>query len=141
MSKTENELKTAFIKRLRERNWYARRLEDQFAVGVMDMVVGIPFGPTVAIEAKIVRGQTFGPTPRQLIELQRWEHEGGNELGRVVQRMSWIMGFKEGATYLHPMADSVKIEDCVAQFDYEHPTEFVKRFLLICLQNGKLPSA
>jgi hypothetical protein len=128
LSKTENELKTALIKDLRNAGWYARRLEDQFAVGLMDMLVCIPYGPTVAIEAKRIAHQTFAPTPRQYIELERFAAHSITDM-YPPRRFSWLLGFQNGLMYLHPLAKSAKIEDCLEQLPGEHPTVFIKRFL------------
>lgn len=138
---SESELKTALVKSLRGAGWYARRIEDKYAVGIPDLLIGIPYGPTVMVEAKLVRNQTFEPSPRQFIELQRWENKGGNELGRVVHRMSWLLGFKEGLMYLHECAESATLSSCLASVRSESDAAFFTRFLHKCLQNGKLPSA
>lgn len=128
MSKTENELKTKLVKDLKEVGWWARRFEDQFAVGVMDMLVAIPYGPTVAIEAKRVEHQTFAPTPRQYIELERFCAKSVTNM-YPPRRFSWLLGFKNKLMYLHPLAKSAKLEDCLEQLPGEHPAVFIMRFL------------
>lgn len=71
MSGPEAEFKSRLVKAVREDGGYARRLEDQFAVGLPDMYIALKGArrPLFA-EAKIVRGAWFGPTPRQLHELK-----------------------------------------------------------------------
>lgn len=139
MSSHESNHKTKLVKALKERGWYARRIEDQYAVGIPDILVGIPFGPTLMVEAKMVAHQSFGPTPRQMIELDRWTKRGRDAVGGedITFRLSWVLGFKNGLMYLHTAQEQVKLEDCMAQTPGEHPVEFFTRFWNQCLQTGK----
>lgn len=139
MSKSENELKTALVKDLQKAGWFARRLEDQYGVGLFDMLVGIPFGPTVAIEAKRVEHQSFGPTLRQKIELDRFVNNSDEvvDAAYVQFRMSWLLGFKEGLMYLYTAADTAKLSDCVAQLPGEPAAQFFTRFWNECLKIEK----
>jgi hypothetical protein len=73
MAKTENECKTAFCKDLRETGGFARRIEDQYGVGVPDMLCVPRGGPVFLIEAKIARTSTWRATDRQGIELKRFQ--------------------------------------------------------------------
>lgn len=133
MPKTESELKTDFVKKLKATGvWYARRLEDQYAVGLPDMIVGIPFGPTLLIEAKRVEHQSFGPTERQLIELQRWV-ANANAPNAPYFRLSAIMGFKNGLVYLHQPVPSVTLAECLAQEPGEPPNHTLTRYWKQCL--------
>ncbi len=143
MASHESNHKTKLVKDLRLAGWYARRIEDQYAVGIGDMIVGIPFGPTVMVEAKMVAHQSFGPTPRQMIELDRWSRRG--QMGKVITdfgdpvmaRLSWVLGFKNGLMYLHTAQEQVKLEDCMAQTPGEHPVEFFTRFWNQCQKTEK----
>lgn len=123
--KTESDLKTKFVKDLRSVDgWYATRIEDQYTVGRPDILVAVPWGPTLMIEAKVVKHQIFGPTPRQWIELQRFvtavSHGG---------RRSLVLGFKEGRMYLCDAADQVRLGDCLKSDMDEPPHIFIVRFL------------
>lgn len=130
MSKTENELKTELVKKIRAvPGWYARRLEDQYAVGLPDMLVGMPDGPGFLIEAKRVEHQSFGPTPRQMIDLLRWED--GKSRGSV------LLGFKEGRYYLHPVAERAIIGGCVAGYPGESFNDQLTRYWKLCQMTGK----
>ena len=67
----EADVKRNMIKAMKDRGGYGRRIEDQYGVGIVDTVL-IPRGlPVFFAEVKIVRAATFGPTPRQWVELQR----------------------------------------------------------------------
>lgn len=138
MSSLESNHKTKLVKELRAAGWYARRIEDQYGVGIPDIVVGIPFGPTVMVEAKMVPHQSFGPTPRQLIELNRWSDRAKSQsVYSPHYRLSWILGFKEGLMYLHTAVEQVKIGDCLAQLPGEPAAEFFTRFWNECLKTEK----
>lgn len=67
---TENDWKTRWIREVRQAGGYGRRIEDKYQVGFPDMIVQLLDAPMCFIEAKLVRGRYFSPTPRQLIELQ-----------------------------------------------------------------------
>lgn len=64
----ESQLKTELVKQCKSVGWYARRIEDQFAVGVLDIHIVPPGFQTLFIEAKIVDGMVFRPTERQFVE-------------------------------------------------------------------------
>jgi hypothetical protein len=119
--KNESENKTDFVKAIRSvPGWYATRIEDKYRVGVPDIIVGIPLGPTLMIEAKMIANQSFGPTPRQFVELQRFGD---------AHRAALLLGFKEGVMYLHGVAEQVKISDCLASLPGEAPHQFIMRFI------------
>lgn len=123
--KTESELKTEFVKKLRSVNgWYATRIEDQYTVGRPDILVGVLYGPTLMIEAKVVKHQIFGPTPRQWVELQRFALGSPHAI-----RRSLVLGFKEGRMYLCEAADQVRLGDCLKSDMDEPPHLFIMRFL------------
>src|SRR5690348_12423936 len=67
----ESEVKRRAVKALQEAGWYARRIEDSFSVGFPDMTIRGPKIDVVFAEWKVFKGNVFGPTPRQLVELNR----------------------------------------------------------------------
>ncbi len=91
----------------------------------------------------MVAHQSFGPTPRQMIELDRWTKNG--QMGKVVTdfgtpvmaRLSWVLGFKGKLMYLHTAVEQVKLEDCMEQYLNEPPADFFKRFYEQCLKTEK----
>ncbi len=68
----ESAAKALIVRQIKKEGGFARRFEDQFAVGIPDMEVVLPNGPIFKIEAKILRGHKFGATARQLEELRRY---------------------------------------------------------------------
>jgi hypothetical protein len=83
-SSEESTLKTEFVKQCRGMGWYARRIEDKFAVGILDITV-VPKGkPTLFIEAKIIEGLKFAPTDRQYVEGARIFNAQGHAIAVLI---------------------------------------------------------
>jgi hypothetical protein len=96
------------VKSVKEAGGYARRIEDQFGVGVFDLIL-IPFGlPVFMTEVKMIRGPTFGPTLRQYVELERVRYVG-HPSGHV---MPLLIGYKNGTYYFSKLREAIKPEDC-----------------------------
>jgi hypothetical protein len=96
------------IQSMKDNGGYGRRIEDQYAVGVFDTLL-IPKGmPVFTAEVKIVRGDTFGPTERQYIELMRVRDAAANS-GHVIPLM---IGFREGVFFFHKPQHTIKTHDC-----------------------------
>jgi hypothetical protein len=66
----ESDYKTAIVKKAKKAGWYARRIEDKYGVGFPDMIIRPKRLPVCFIEAKIITGRQFSPSPRQYIELR-----------------------------------------------------------------------
>ena len=73
----ECKLKTTLVTECRKLGAYARRHEDRWAIGLLDLSIKFPGHPHLLAEAKIVDWQKFEPTPRQYVEGQRYEAAGG----------------------------------------------------------------
>lgn len=73
----ETKFKLLVVAAQRRAGGYARRIEDQYAVGIPDLIIGVPDRGLMMVEAKVFTGSTFGPTPRQFVELCRIEDGGG----------------------------------------------------------------
>src|SRR4249920_1004887 len=96
------------IKSIKEAGGYARRIEDQYAVGMVDTIL-IPRGlPAFLAEVKVVKGPTFGPTPRQFEELCRIG-KAADDNGHVIPIM---IGYREGVYYFHEPASTIHCQDC-----------------------------
>ena len=54
----------------------ARRLEDKYALGLLDLVIKLPGHNVVMAEGKLIEGHAFAPTPRQYIEGLDWLRVG-----------------------------------------------------------------
>jgi len=64
----ESVLKTELVKQCKTMGWYARRIEDGYGVGILDITI-VPTGhPTLFVEGKVTDGLKFAPTERQYVE-------------------------------------------------------------------------
>lgn len=70
---------------------WARRVEDRYAVNVLDMIIKLPGHPMFFAEGKIVDGNLFAPTPGQ--------YEEGKQLIRADVRVL-LLGWKSGLMYI-----------------------------------------
>lgn len=117
-------VKRAIVKSMQEGMGYARRIEDQYAVGTFDLIL-IPFGlPVFMAEVKIISANVFGPSPRQHIELQRIADVASN-IGHVIPVM---IGWKDGVYYFHPPQTKINRTDCFSVTNSE--VEFYKQLSL-----------
>ncbi len=93
----ESELKTELVAACRKMGAYARRLEDRFAIGLLDLDIKFLGHPHLKAEAKIVEHQLFQPTGRQYIEGQRYIDAGG---------LCCLIGWdkKTKVMFIHPWA-------------------------------------
>ena len=104
----EANVKRAMVKSVKESGGYGRRIEDQFGVGIYDLIL-IPFGlPVFMTEVKIIRKSTFGPTLRQHVELERIRYVGQPN-GHV---LPLLIGYRNGVYYFSELKVEVKPEDC-----------------------------
>lgn len=123
MTKLESELKSELVKACKADAYcYARRLEDQYAVGLPDLIIAPGGLPTCLIEAKRVEHRKFAPTPRQYIELARFNNSPSFRRGL-------ILGFKDGLFYLHNYVEEITIDKCEASDPGEAFPMFLRRFL------------
>jgi len=122
----EASVKRKMIASIKQHGGYARRIEDQFAVGVMDTIL-IPKGlPVFLAEVKLIRGSTFGPTPRQYIELMRVK-DAADKYGHVIPVM---IGYKDGNYYFHEAAEVIRQTDCfsITTTDVDFHDQLVKYY-------------
>lgn len=73
MKQDESKIKTHIKLQVQKAGGYARRIEDQFAVGVLDMIIILPGSPVFFAEVKLVKNCKFAPSMRQFVEMQRIE--------------------------------------------------------------------
>lgn len=74
---SETELKQHIVKMMKAEGYYAKRVEDMYAVGTLDLIVAMPSTGLVVVEAKLIRNNLWRPTPRQFIEMERIHSAGG----------------------------------------------------------------
>ena len=117
----ESDVKRDIVKAVRAEDGYARRIEDRFSVGMPDLVLMPVRCPVVWAEAKIVLGYIFGPTRRQLIELQK--------LHRPPYSISMMIGWKDGKLFISAPKIKIHLEQCDKQEDGETVSDFIRRSL------------
>lgn len=109
MTHEESHLKTQLVRQCKERGWYARRFEDQYAVGVLDIII-VPTGfNTLFLEAKVTDGLKFAPTERQYIEGQRVLEASGHALPILV-------GWRQQRMYIADWGREAYITKAFAQY-------------------------
>ena len=123
----ESDVKRAMVKSLMETGGYARRIEDQYSVGTFDLIL-MPLGlPVFMAEVKMIKGYTFGPTVRQLLELERVRtaaYNGGHAIPVMI-------GYKEGNYYFHEPKASIDCRECfsVTSLDMSFNLQLVQYYV------------
>lgn len=115
----ESAVKRKIVESIREDKGYARRIEDQFSVGMPDLILMPVRCPVIWAEVKMVDGYTFHPTQRQLIEL--------GKLRRPPHSYSMVIGWKAGILYISPPKLDIRLEDCDEQQEGESISDFIRR--------------
>jgi hypothetical protein len=98
---------------------YARRIEDRFAVGVLDLLIKYPEVEVIMAEGKLIEGNLFAPTERQ--------YEEGLRLNRA-EIEPFLIGWKQGVMYVSPWVKQADYRDCFTIRDVSHG-EVLWRFL------------
>lgn len=120
MVSMESDHKTKMVATIKKRGGWARRIEDQYGVGILDMIVCTPHTGMFVVEAKRFTNKFFEPSPRQYVEALNVMNAGG---------VAALVGFKGNKMYVangnlaNHTSKSVKgrvyEEDCVVQRDDE----------------------
>ena len=97
MNNRESKLKTDLVGACRDLGAYARRHEDRFAIGLLDLSIKFPNHPHLLAEGKIVAHQAFAPTLRQYEEGRRYIAAGG-----LCALIGWDL--KTKVMFVHPWA-------------------------------------
>ena len=89
----------------------ARRIEDRYATGVLDLVIALPGSPAFWAEGKVIKANMFSPTPIQFEEGQKWLEAGV----RVI-----LIGWHHGAIYLSRWAREADRRECFGAVGVDH---------------------
>lgn len=118
----ETELKTELVRQCRKLGWYARRIEDQYAVGILDIIIVPPNHFTLFVEAKITDGLKFAPTPRQYVE--------GLEIIKASGcAFPVIIGWRQEIMYIGDWAHEAFITKAYRQPDGMNYAETIKEWI------------
>jgi hypothetical protein len=91
-NKLEAARKKDIVDAVKAAGGYATRIEDQYRVGTLDLILSLPETGIVLAEAKRFTGGFFEPSPRQYIEMCAIDDGGGVAL---------LIGIKNEHYYLH----------------------------------------
>jgi hypothetical protein len=81
----------------------ARRIEDRYGTGILDLIIKLPDRPLILAEGKIVNGNLFAPTGAQYEEGKKWQAAGVNCL---------LLGWKRKQLYISHWVEKAHIDDC-----------------------------
>lgn len=92
MTKLESEYKNKIVVSMLAAKGYATRVEDQYRVGLLDLILCTKETGIILAEAKRFTGTFFEPSPRQYVEMCAIDDGGGVAL---------LIGIKGERYYLH----------------------------------------
>ena len=121
----EADRKRALVKEVKALGGQARRIEDSWAVGVLDLIIKLPGVPLIFAEGKIIKGNLFGPTPAQFAEGGKWIRAGVDAV---------LIGWQDKAMYISPWVKQADKRDCWAIYNGDH-AELLLEYLKV--QNAK----
>ena len=81
----------------------ARRIEDRYATGILDMNIKLPGLPFVMAEGKLIDGYQFAPTGAQYIEGLKWQ---------AANVKCVLIGWKAGRMYCSPWVEKADCRQC-----------------------------
>ena len=84
----------------------ARRIEDRYGTGILDLIIKLPDRPLILAEAKLINGNLFAPTGAQYEEGKKWQAAGVKCL---------LMGWKQGQIYISQWVEKADLRDCFSQ--------------------------
>ena len=89
----------------------ARRIEDRYATGILDLTIALPGIPMFWAEGKVIKANMFSPTPIQFEEGQKWLEAGV----RVI-----LIGWHYGAIYLSRWVKEADRRECFGAVSVDH---------------------
>ena len=81
----------------------ARRIEDRYATGILDMNIKLPGLPFVMAEGKLIDGFQFGPTGAQYVEGLKWQ---------AANVECVLIGWKAGRMHCSPWVEKADCRQC-----------------------------
>ena len=99
----EADKKRELVKQVKLLGGQARRVEDSWAVGVLDLAIKLPERPFVWAEGKIIKGNVFAPTGAQFAEGEKWIKAG---VGAV------LIGWEGKTMYISPWTKKADKREC-----------------------------
>ena len=81
----------------------ARRIEDRYGTGILDMIIKPPDMPLVMAEGKLIDGFLFAPTGAQYTEGKKWQD---------AKIECVLIGWKRGQMYLSAWVEKADCREC-----------------------------
>lgn len=101
----EADYKRQLVKEVKLLGGHARRVEDRWAVGVLDLIIKLPGRPLIFAEGKVIDGHQFAPTPAQHAEGVKWVKAGIGAL---------LIGWQDKSMYVSPWVKKADKRECYA---------------------------
>lgn len=120
---TESWYKTDLVGKLKKAGCYARRVEDQFAVGTLDMIFVIPNMPTLFAEGKVIKHMFIEPSERQWIEGTRIMSASNG-----LNALPMLVGWKYGVLHVASWARKRFIHECTIAEPGDTPLDTISRW-------------
>ena len=89
----------------------ARRIEDRYATGILDMIIALPGVPMFWAEGKVIKHNLFAPTPIQFQEGMRWIEAGINVV---------LIGWHHGMIHISPWKATADRRECLGAVGVDH---------------------
>lgn len=115
----EASFKAQLVKDVRALGGYARRLEDKYALGLLDLVIKLPQHPFLIAEGKLIEGHAFAPTARQYEEGKAWIKAGVKVL---------LIGWHGKSMYISPWVSKADKRDCYTDYNTDYGLSLLKYF-------------
>jgi hypothetical protein len=120
--KSESWFKSRLVTLARDRGAWARRHEDRYAIGLLDMEIKFPGRPHLMAEGKLIKHQAFAPTLSQFYEGERYRAAGGiaaligwDPNSEQMYIHDWTKTGKRGTAWTAPdMEDAAALETWLA---------------------------
>jgi hypothetical protein len=99
----EADRKRSLVAEVKHLGGYARRVEDRWAVGVLDLIIKLPGHELFMAEGKLIKGNLFAPTATQYAEGVKWIKAGVDVV---------LIGWQDKAMYISPWVKQADKRDC-----------------------------
>jgi hypothetical protein len=118
----ESQLKSELVRQCKAMGWYARRIEDGYGVGILDVIIVPSKHPTLFVEGKVTDGIKFAPTERQYIEGMRIIQAAG-------QALPILVGWRQETMYIANWGSEAFITKAYRQPDRMNYAQTIKEWL------------
>ena len=99
----EADRKRELVKAVKRLGGQARRLEDRWAVGLLDLVIKLPGQPFIWAEGKLIDGNLFAPTGAQYEEGKKWIKAGTGVV---------LLGWQDSLMFISPWVKKADKREC-----------------------------